>query len=289
MNEDGFDFSEPITRLHNAYNNIPVRWFEDQVRANYRPPSILYTPKKVDAEGIVSQIARTRFNRIQRYTGGTSNTRREQIRLDFINNEFECLIATSAFGMGIDKPDVWISSYLGMPFTVKGLYQGFGGLQGTAVGMTSTGEMVCAWSHSDSNPRNLGSTWQTKSLERMYDLFFSNDTVILGEVFLLRFIRTSIIIALQEIVEDVEHENEEDSTDDYMSHCWIDTGQSDEERYLEEFRRAKHSGSLFCAHVGYCVSQSTPIVVLRWVLLSAARINIRFDLQTFYLAKGTME
>lgn len=281
MNEDGFDFSEPITRLHNAYNNIPVRWFEDQVRANYRPPSILYTPKKVDAEGIVSQIARTRFNRIQKYTGGTSNIRREQIRLDFINNEFECLIATSAFGMGIDKPDVWISSYLGMPFTVKGLYQGFG--RAARNSRWDDDQLrrngVCFGVIPDSNPRRFrAQLGKPKSLERMYDLFFSNDTVILENGYVLLPIYSNIEFAawrpLQEIVEDVEHENDEDSTDDYMSHCWIDTGQSEEEGYLEEFRRAKRFEALYSMRMWViaCLNR-TPIVeflgIHRELLLSA--------------------
>jgi len=36
------------------------------------------------------------------------------------------MVATSAFGMGINKPDVWLIGYLGLPWTLKGLYQGFG-------------------------------------------------------------------------------------------------------------------------------------------------------------------
>ena len=36
------------------------------------------------------------------------------------------MIATSAFGMGVDKPDVWLVSYFGMPYSLSDLYQGFG-------------------------------------------------------------------------------------------------------------------------------------------------------------------
>lgn len=281
INEDGFDFSQPITRLHDAYNNIPVRWFEDQVLANYRPPAIIYTPKKVDAEGIVSQIAQTRFNQIQRYTGGTSNIRREQIRLDFINNQFECLIATSAFGMGIDKPDVWISSYFGMPFTVKGLYQGFGRAARNSRWdddhLRRNG--VCYGVIPDSNPRRFrAQLGKPKSLERMYDLFFSNDTIILENGYVLLPIYSNIEFAawrpLQEVVEEIEHENDEDSTDDYMSHCWINTSQSDEGRFREEYRRAKRFETLYSMRMWViaCLNR-TPVVeflgIHRELLLNA--------------------
>ena len=281
MTEDGFDFFQPITKLHDAYNNIPVRWFRDQIRANYRPPAIIYTPKKVDAEGIVSQIARTRFHRIQKYTGGTSNIRREQIRLDFINNRFECLIATSAFGMGIDKPDVWISSYLGMPFTVKGLYQGFGRAARNSRWdddhLRRNG--VCYGVIPDSSPRRFrAQLGKPKSLERMYDLFFSNDTVILENGYVLLPIYSNIEFAawrpLQEIVEEVEHDNDEDSTDDYMIHGQMNVGQTDEERYREEFRRAKRFEALYSMRMWViaCLNR-TPVVeflgIHREMLLSA--------------------
>ena len=59
-----------------------------------------------------------------------------------------------------------------------------------------------------------------------------------------------------------------------MSHCWIDTGQSDEERYLEEFRRAKRFEALYSMRMWViaCLNR-TPIVeflgIHRELLLSA--------------------
>ena len=112
----------------------------------------------------------------------------------------------------------------------------------------------------------------------MYDLFFSNDTVILENGYVLLPIYSNIEFAAwrpsQEIVEEDEHENDEDSTDDYMSHCWIDTGQSDEERYREEFRRAKRFEALYSMRMWViaCLNR-TPIVeflgIHRELLLSA--------------------
>ena len=36
------------------------------------------------------------------------------------------MIATSAFGMGVDKPDCWVVGYYGMPYSLSDLYQAFG-------------------------------------------------------------------------------------------------------------------------------------------------------------------
>ena len=60
------------------------------------------------------------------YDGETRRGSRESLRVDFKNNKFDSLVATSAFGMGIDKPDIWYIGYVGLPHTLKGLYQGFG-------------------------------------------------------------------------------------------------------------------------------------------------------------------
>ena len=57
QNQTGeFDFANPINRIREAYESIPLRWFEDQVQSCYRPPCIIYTPQKSHAEGVVSQL-----------------------------------------------------------------------------------------------------------------------------------------------------------------------------------------------------------------------------------------
>lgn len=251
--QEGFDFSTPINRIRDACGSIPLRWYEDQVQSLYRPPCIIYTPQKSHAEGEVSQLARQHFTSVRRYTGNTSNEQRETIREDFISNRFECLIATSAFGMGIDKPDVWISSYLGMPFTVKGLYQGFGRAARNSrwhdnSDISTRRNGVCYAVIPDDQPRPFrAQLGKPKSIERMIDLFCSDSTIYLPNGFVLLPIMKNIDFAAwhpsHEISEayvveqEADDDETEDTQDDYLIHQSMRTEQQVIQDKLAQLKR----------------------------------------------------
>ena len=65
------------------------------------------------------------------YTGGRKNSRispadLKQHHLDFLNNKVRIMIATNAYGMGIDKPDIWGVLYNNVAVSVEELVQGIG-------------------------------------------------------------------------------------------------------------------------------------------------------------------
>lgn len=124
------DFSAKTKEIWNHYNNIPGLWREpwEDSDDTGRAPLLIYSAVRADAEDAIRPIL-TKLaypDAVETYTGKTSEKRRDLLRRKFKRNEFSAMIATSAFGMGIDKPDVWLISFLGLPFTLKGLYQGFG-------------------------------------------------------------------------------------------------------------------------------------------------------------------
>ena len=92
------------------------------------PPFIVYSATKKDARSHLLPRLKELYGpqRVGIYDGETRRGSRESLRVDFKNNKFDSLVATSAFGMGIDKPDIWYIGYVGLPHTLKGLYQGFG-------------------------------------------------------------------------------------------------------------------------------------------------------------------
>ena len=57
------------------------------------------------------------------YHGGLSHKDRTRIQDDWINNKTRIIVATNAFGMGIDKPDVRIVIHYHLPVDIESYYQ----------------------------------------------------------------------------------------------------------------------------------------------------------------------
>lgn len=60
------------------------------------------------------------------YTGQTDTTERETLESELLNNEVKALVATSALGMGFDKPDLGFVVHMGAPSSPISYYQQVG-------------------------------------------------------------------------------------------------------------------------------------------------------------------
>jgi ATP-dependent DNA helicase RecQ len=60
------------------------------------------------------------------YHGGMSRSEREEAQAAFMEDAFEVVVATTAFGMGIDKPNVRFVYHYDVPDSVDSLYQELG-------------------------------------------------------------------------------------------------------------------------------------------------------------------
>ena len=60
------------------------------------------------------------------YTGGTDPDERERLEGKLKNNELKALVATSALGMGFDKPDLGFVIHVGAPSSSVSYYQQVG-------------------------------------------------------------------------------------------------------------------------------------------------------------------
>src|SRR6201999_4462811 len=65
-------------------------------------------------------------HKVAAYTGATDPAEREQLEADLLDNRIKALVATSALGMGFDKPDLGFVVHLGAPASPIAYYQQIG-------------------------------------------------------------------------------------------------------------------------------------------------------------------
>lgn len=77
-------------------------------------PGIIYVPTRRSAEELAEKLTRAGFE-AQFYHGGMAAGAREQRHEDFLADRVPVMVATSAFGMGIDKPDIRWVAHMALP------------------------------------------------------------------------------------------------------------------------------------------------------------------------------
>ena len=96
--------------------------------------------------------------RVACYHGGLSMGEREEAHVTFLNGQAQVIVATVAFGMGIDKPDVRRIIHYGPPKTVEDYFQQIG--RAGRDGLDAMCELIC----SDSEFRSYSSDFYMKNL-----------------------------------------------------------------------------------------------------------------------------
>lgn len=89
-------------------------------------PMLIYVARPDDAERIKGLLAENGINNVYTYTGLTNSDQRERLLKDWKANRFEIMVATSAFGVGVDKPDVRTVLHLYIPQNPNAYYQELG-------------------------------------------------------------------------------------------------------------------------------------------------------------------
>ena len=109
-------------------------------------PAIVYVPNRGNA-GRIAGLLRSAGHTAYPYHGGMDHPQRQHIEDAFRHGEIDVVVATKAFGMGIDKPDIALIVHLEMPASIeeyvqetgraaRGAVVGVGPESGTAVLLT---------------------------------------------------------------------------------------------------------------------------------------------------------
>ena len=92
-----------------------------------RRAAIVYVPTRRDTTRLAATLA-VAGHVAQPYHGGMEQPRRQYIEDAFRHGEVDVVVATKAFGMGIDKPDIELVVHLEMPPTIEEYVQETGRL-----------------------------------------------------------------------------------------------------------------------------------------------------------------
>jgi ATP-dependent DNA helicase RecQ len=118
----GFD------RTNLTYIVTPTRTQNDKDKATvsaihaHPGPAIVYAPTRKAVERVAHVLTRARIRAVA-YHAGLDDTQRRKAQDAFMGEASRVIVATSAFGMGIDKPDVRLVVHHAMPGSLEAYYQ----------------------------------------------------------------------------------------------------------------------------------------------------------------------
>lgn len=103
---------------------MQLAWLLSHIN-DFKGSGIIYTLTVSAAEDI-ARLLREAGHEVAAYTGRTDLEERERLEQALKNNEVKALIATSALGMGFDKPDLGFVLHVGAPSSPVAYYQQVG-------------------------------------------------------------------------------------------------------------------------------------------------------------------
>jgi ATP-dependent DNA helicase RecQ len=81
------------------------------IQSQNQTSGIIYVRTRNDSEELTKWL-RSQTIRAASYHAGLITSKKRDIEKDWMENRISCVVATSAFGMGVDKPDVrWVVQY----------------------------------------------------------------------------------------------------------------------------------------------------------------------------------
>ena len=139
-------------RKEPRFNLIRAKSYTDKRRKltellNVLPrPMIVYVTSPDQAESIKKLALEKGFQNVVTFTGATKGGMRKKIIDEWSNNEYDLIVATSAFGVGVDKPDVRTVLHMYVPENANKYYQELG--RGGRDGLPSL-SIMCVYPQED--------------------------------------------------------------------------------------------------------------------------------------------
>jgi len=94
------------------------------LKANERRPAIIYAPTRQKTETLAMELSND--FKAAPYHAGLAPEIRDEVQAAFLSEKLEIIVATTAFGMGIDKPNIRTVIHTALPGSLEGYYQEIG-------------------------------------------------------------------------------------------------------------------------------------------------------------------
>ena len=115
-------FDRPNIRYAVRHRDNPVRQLTT-LMAEQPGPGIVYAPTRKKVEDLVEKLSAATGRPVLPYHAGLDPQVRQANQAAFVASEDMVMVATVAFGMGIDKPDVRFVAHAGVPKSIEAYYQ----------------------------------------------------------------------------------------------------------------------------------------------------------------------
>lgn len=98
------------------------RYIKDYLARNPTASGIIYAATRKEVERIYARLLKQDI-RVGRYHGGMNADQRKQYQEQFVYDQLQVMVATNAFGMGINKSNVRFIIHAQMPRNIESYYQ----------------------------------------------------------------------------------------------------------------------------------------------------------------------
>ena len=125
INEEGLivaGFDRPNIRYVIQHRQSAFHQLRDLLKQQ-PGPGIVYAPTRRKVEELAEKLGEASGRAVLPYHAGLPPEVRAANQAAFVSSEDMVMVATVAFGMGIDKPDVRFVAHAGMPKSIEGYYQ----------------------------------------------------------------------------------------------------------------------------------------------------------------------
>jgi ATP-dependent DNA helicase RecQ len=115
-------FDRPNIEYKVADKNNPIRQLGEVLARHEGESGIVYALSRKRVEEVAGKLVKDGHKAAAYHAGLNPDVRRD-VHERFVRDDIDVVVATIAFGMGIDKPDIRFVAHYDIPKTIEGYYQ----------------------------------------------------------------------------------------------------------------------------------------------------------------------